>query len=70
MCLVMETLSLPLLLWPELAATISCFYQFVDYTLEKRLLAARVLFHQRHSEIPPQGDIITENQKKESERKR
>lgn len=31
----METLSLPLLLWPELATIISYFYQLVHYTLEK-----------------------------------
>lgn len=41
----MEMLSLPLLLWPELAAIISYFYHLVDYTLEKWLLAAQVLFH-------------------------
>lgn len=35
MRLVMEMLSLSLVLWHELAAIISYFYQLVDYTLEK-----------------------------------
>lgn len=63
----METLSVPLLLWPELAAIISYFYQLVNYTLEKLLLAAQVLFLRDFKILA--FDTITENQRKEEQRK-